>query len=208
MNTSSGLFEGAVIADYDNDGIPDLIIANQGNIVGYSGTGEIPSLFVLSGYGDGTFRTGTPIDAGNSGYGVALGDFTPDGRPDLVVYNGLSSDLAIKIASSTNGLKNAPLRYAVGVENSTFVALLSGDVNGDGKRDILFVSSAGVHVLLAIGAGHMAAPSATEIQSYSVDLKSTDLNHDGFADLVIRGIEQRNPSQRFYQDRESLPWFG
>ena len=186
VTTSSGLFEGAVIADYDNDGIPDLIIANQGNIVGYSATADIPSLFVLSGYGDGTFKTGTPVDAGNSGYGVALGDFTRDGRPDLVVYNGLSSDIAIKIASSTNGLKNAPLRYAVG--NIEFVTLLSGDVNGDGKRDILFVGGAGVQVLLGIGAGHMAAPSASEIQSYTVDLKSTDLNHDGFADLVIRGM--------------------
>ena len=109
MTTGSGIFEGAVIADYDNDGIPDLIIANQGNIVGYSGTGEIPSLYVLSGYGDGTFKPGTSADAGNSGFGVTLGDFTRDGRQDLVVYNGLSSDIAIKIASSTNGLKNAPL---------------------------------------------------------------------------------------------------
>jgi hypothetical protein len=195
VTTSSGLFEGGVVADYDNDGISDLIIANQGNIVAYPGTGEISSLFVLSGYGDGTFKTGTPVDAGNSGYGVALADFTRDGRPDLVVYNGLSSDIAIKIDSSTNGLKNAPLRYAVGVENSTFVALLSGDVNGDGKRDILFVGAAGVHVLLGIGAGHMAAPSATEIQSYSVDLKATDLNHDGFADLVIRGLNNGTQSR-------------
>ena len=151
---------------------------------------------MLSGYGDGTFKPGTSADAGNSGFGVTL-DFTRDGRQDLVVYNGLSSDIAIKIASSTNGLKNAPLRYAVGGANSSFVTLLSGDVNGDGKRDILFVGSAGVQVLLGIGVGHMVAPSASEIQSYSVDLKSTDLNHDGFADLVIRGLDTGTQANGF-----------
>jgi hypothetical protein len=43
----------------------------------------------------------------------------------------------------------------------------------------------------------MAAPSATEIQSYSLDLKSTDLNHDGFADLVIRGFDNGSQASGF-----------
>ena len=87
------------------------------------------------------------------------------------------------------------------------MALLSGDVNGDGKRDILFVGLAGVQVLLGIGAGHMPAPSASEIQSYSLDLKSTDLNHDGFADLVIRGIDTGTQANGFAGPRIStLLW--
>lgn len=189
-----------VIADYDNDGIPDLIFPYLGNVPGYSGTGEIASLFILSGYGDGTFKAGTRSDAGNSGDAVALGDFTGDGRQDLAVYNLLSSDIAIKQASSTTGLKNAPIaRYAVGGEsgNNTIVALLTGDANGDGKRDLLFVRHSGVQVLLGTGGGHMRAPTATEIQSYSLDLKSTDLNHDGYSDILIRGLETGTQANNF-----------
>lgn len=189
-----------VIADYDNDGIPDLILPYLGNVPGYSGTGEIASLFILSGYGDGTFRTGIRADAGNSGEALAIGDFSGDGRQDLAVYNLLSSDIAMKLASSTSGLKNPPVaRYAVGGESgsNSMVALLTGDVNGDGKRDLLFVTHGGVQVLLGMGGGHMKAPTATEIESYSLDLKSTDLNHDGFADILIRGLETGTQANNF-----------
>lgn len=199
VNTRFG-FGAPVIADYDNDGIPDLILPYLGNVPGYSGTGEIASLFILSGYGDGSFRTGTRSDAGNGGEALAAGDFTGDGRLDLAVYNLLSSDVAIKLASSTSGLKNPPVaRYAVGGESGSdsIVALLTGDVNGDGKRDLLFVTHGGVQVLLGIGGGHMKAPTATEIQSYSLDLKSTDLNHDGFADILLRGLETGTQANSF-----------
>jgi len=180
-----------LIADYNGDGIPDLILAAQGSFLLYTGTGEIPSLYVLPGYGDGTFNAaGIVADAGNSGFGLALGDLNGDGRPDLLVYNQLSADVAVKFASSTTGLANAPgARYAVGDSYRTLVALLTGDVNGDGKRDVLVVNPVGVQVLLGIGGGHLRAPAATELQSYSRDLKSTDLNHDGNADVVIRGAD-------------------
>jgi FG-GAP-like repeat/Bacterial Ig-like domain (group 3) len=200
-----GNFGALMLTDYNGDGIPDLIVANEGNYLGYSGTGEIPSLYVLSGYGDGTFNNaGTYADAGNSGWGLALGDMNGDGRADLVVYNMLSSDVAVKMRSATAGLTPAPAeRYAVADSYRAFIALLTGDVNGDGKRDVLVVSVFGVQVLLGIGGGQLRAPAATELQSYSADLKSTDLNHDGNADLVIRGYDVSN-SQTGYIETDHL----
>jgi FG-GAP-like repeat/Bacterial Ig-like domain (group 3) len=186
----------SVIADYDNDGIPDLIATNEATPAAFSGTGEIPSLFVLKGFGDGSFNGGTFVDAGNSGFGVTLGDFTGDGRQDLAVYNALSSTVALKLASGATGLTSAPAsKYSVGGDFHTFVTLLSGDVNGDGKRDLLVVTQSGVQVLLGTGGGRLRAPAATDIQSFSEDLKATDLNHDGFSDLVIRGIDIGNQFQ-------------
>lgn len=171
----------SVITDYDDDGVPDLIATNEGTPSDFPGTGEIPSLFVLKGFGDRTFNGGKFVDAGNSGLGLTLGDFTGDGRQDLAIYNGMSSTVALKLASSTTGLTSVPAaRYGVVGDYHLFVTLLSGDVNGDGTRDLLVVAHAGVQVLLGTGGGHMRAPAATEIQSFSEDLKATDLNHDGF----------------------------
>ena len=200
-----GNFGALMLTDYNGDGVPDLIIANEGDYLQYSGTGEIPSLIVLSGYGDGTFNNAvTYADAGNSGWGLALADMNGDGRADLLVYNMLSADVAVKMRSSTAGLIPAPAkRYAVADSYRAFIALLTGDVNGDGKRDVLLVNVHGVQVLLGIGGGNLRAPAATELRSYSMDLKSTDLNHDGNADLVIRGNDIGN-SQTGYIETDYL----
>ncbi|MDX2088410.1 MAG: VCBS repeat-containing protein [Kofleriaceae bacterium] len=79
------------IADFNVDGVPDVVTANF-----MSDTGS-----VLLGVGDGSFEA--PIDAGltgNSSYGVAAGDFNGDGKPDFAVANALSNDVAVKISRS------------------------------------------------------------------------------------------------------------
>jgi len=200
LNTS-GNFGAVMLTDYNGDGIPDLIVANKGIPSGYVGTGEIRSLIVLSGYGDGTFNNAfASVDAGNSGWGLALADMNGDGRADLLVYNMLSSDIAVKMRSATAGLTATPAeRYATADSYLSFIALLTGDVNGDGKRDALLVNARGVQVLLGIGGGHLRAPAATELQSFSSDLKATDLNHDGNADVVIRGFDFYNPQTGYVE---------
>ncbi len=187
-------FQGAIV-DYDGDGIPDLVLANAGDTIDYKGTGEIPSLFILRGYGDGTFHAGTTADAGNSGMALAVGDLSGDGRQDLAVFNHFSQTIVVKLASSTTGLTNAPVAtYAVADSGRPFAALLTADVNGDGKRDLLLVNDTGVQVFLNEGGGRFAGTNATEIQSYAYDLKASDLNHDGTADAVIRGHNVGNIS--------------
>src|SRR6185437_10087974 len=62
------------IADFDRDGLPDVVTADY-----LSSTDS-----VLLGRGDGTFID--PMDAGSMGelpYGIAVGDFDGDGRPDF-----------------------------------------------------------------------------------------------------------------------------
>jgi hypothetical protein len=79
------------IADFNVDGVPDVVTANY-----KSNTGS-----VLLGVGDGSFEP--PIDAGltgNNSYGVAAGDFNGDGKPDFAVANALSNDVAVKISRS------------------------------------------------------------------------------------------------------------
>jgi hypothetical protein len=83
------------VADFNLDGVPDVVTANFG-----SGTGT-----VLLGIGDGTFEK--PIDAGPTAtpvgqisYGVAAGDFNGDGIPDFATTNPGDNDISVKLSTS------------------------------------------------------------------------------------------------------------
>src|SRR5579883_2853117 len=73
------------VADLNNDGVADLVVANNGN-----GT-----VSVLLGNGDGSFKPARPFTAGVQPDAVAVGDFNGDGIPDLVVANAGSNDVTI-----------------------------------------------------------------------------------------------------------------
>jgi hypothetical protein len=186
-----GGYGAIAIADYDGDGKPDLIFAYEGDWTNYS-SGVIPSLLILPGFGDGTFNNdGTREAAGNSGFGLTQGDFNGDGKADLVVYNGLSSTVAMKLMSPGGRLVfPAIATYAVAGDIQRFVTLLNGDANGDGKRDVLVVMQNGVQVLKGTSGGYLSAPDAGEVGTYSLDLKSTNFNPIAgtASDVMLRGL--------------------
>lgn len=77
----TGFSCGATAGDFDNDGWPDLYVANIGENRFYRNLG------------DGTFRDVT-VETGTAGgewsMGAAFGDFNDDGLPDLYVVNYLA----------------------------------------------------------------------------------------------------------------------
>jgi hypothetical protein len=79
------------IGDINNDGTPDLVVS------GGSSNGK-PSVSVLLGNGDGTFRLGsqeTGTTAGIDGSGLALADADGDGRTDILAPgDNLAPDLS------------------------------------------------------------------------------------------------------------------
>jgi hypothetical protein len=84
------------VADFNLDSVPDVITANFGNFVRSTGSAS-----VLLGIGDGSFDP--PIDTGPTGvlsYGVAVGDFNGDGKPDFATANASSNDVTVKLNTS------------------------------------------------------------------------------------------------------------
>ncbi len=138
---SGGLFANSVvIGDVNGDGKLDVVVGN-GSI---SPTDALGNVGVLLGNGDGTFQTVVPYNRG--GYGassVVMADMNGDGKPDLVVANCSTSvkscgdadgDVAMLLGNGNGTFQKA---VAYGSGGATPFGVAVGDVNGDGKPDIV-----------------------------------------------------------------------
>jgi len=78
--------QGVAIADVNNDGFPDIIVANS-----ESNTFSV----LLSETGDGTFANAVNYEAGSYPMGIAASDFDSDGLTDLVFTNYTTAKIAV-----------------------------------------------------------------------------------------------------------------
>ncbi len=121
----AGVFQSAVVADFDLDGAPDLALGSGPTSPGQA----VAGLTILQNYGDGTFRT--PISVSGFSLGayaplaetpLNVSDFNGDGKPDLALLAAPPSSATASSASTVAEmlLNNAQLQFPV---------LLGGVVN-------------------------------------------------------------------------------
>jgi hypothetical protein len=161
------------IGDMNNDGKPDLVVANQGSVT-------VTELF---GNGAGGFLGRADINVGTTPSDVALTDMNGDGRLDIVVTGAKSRDLVV-VPSATLGGFLLPVTTAVGLGPSS---LALADVNLDGRLDYV-VASAGsdtVTAVLATAVGVFGNRSAFAVGSRPSALALGDMNGDNLADLAV-----------------------
>lgn len=123
------------------------------------------------------------------------GDFTGDGRVDLVARDGASDRLRLLVGRGDGTFFASPASVPGINAGARVVGLASGDVNRDGKLDLIAVNAAsdatspleagGVSVLLGNGLGgfapatrYLAGPSPTAVAT-------GDFNRDGRLDLAV-----------------------
>jgi Bacterial Ig-like domain (group 3)/FG-GAP-like repeat len=155
------------IADVNGDGKLDIMVA----------TGLVGTVGVLLGNGDGTFQqavnygTGCRPSGGFPAYAVAVADVNGDGRPDLVVGGcgvGRCANVSVLVGNG-DGTFQAAVTYGSGVPSTEGEAdsIALGDLNGDGKPDIVvgnFVAN-GVFNVVSVLLNDFTAPSTTRITS-------------------------------------------
>src|SRR5438309_1008824 len=95
--------EAVAIGDFGHQGILDLATANFGS----------NDVSVLSGKGNGTFRSAVNYRAGSAPNFVAAGDFSHNGILDLAVANAYSDDVSVLLRNA-DGTFKAPVRYPTG----------------------------------------------------------------------------------------------
>ena len=159
-------------ADFNCDGIEDLVVGNPGS----------DNVSVLLGTGSGNFGAPTNYATGVVPMSVGVGDFNGDGKADLAVCNWTSNTVSVFLGTGT-GTFGAATNYAVGAESCSVV---SEDFNRDGKTD-LAVSNRGsntLSILLGTGTGTFGAANNFAVGSQPRHLTKADFNGDGIIDLV------------------------
>ena len=178
----------------NGDGKLDLVVVNDCGAVPIDFEGNCPyaTLDVMFGNGDGTFSP--PESHQLDGWqpaSVALGDLNGDGKSDIVVADicnmpntcsatgcTCTTGLVEVLLNEGSGILSKPIAYDSGAPFGRSVAL--GDVNRDGKLDVLVGNDGYVGVLLGNGDGTFK-PAVTYGSGSSLTVG--DVNSDGKPDL-------------------------
>jgi hypothetical protein len=205
---SGGLYATSVaVGDVNGDGHLDLLVSNSCNNSSSCTSGAVG---VLLGNGDGTFQNAVQyLSGGETAQSVAVTDLNADGKLDLVVSNQCELNGNCQNGTSTtvllgNGDGTFQLSASYASSSSDFnglmlppvTSVMLGDVNGDGKPDVLVTtscdgnsitcSSGSVSVLLGYGDGTLQAGviySSAGASAYGVT--TADVNGDGKPDVIV-----------------------
>jgi hypothetical protein len=121
----------------------------------------------------------------------AVGDFTGDGAPDLVVANSSSSTISVFLNDGHGNFTQAPgSPIAVGSDPASIVV---GDFNNDGKQDIAVANEGDGTVTVLLGNGNgtftPAPGSPMTVGTGPCALAVGDFNKDGNQDLLVDNSE-------------------
>ena len=164
--------------DFNADGVPDLLTANS----------ESHSTSLLTNTGNGTFAAPVHFAIGYDISSATVGDLTNDGRPDVAIGLQYSDAIAllrnIGVCALNCGTLTSPAQYGAGTAPDS---VATGDLNRDGKPDVVAVNngSNSVSVLLGNGDGTFTSGGSAGAGTNPHGITTDDFNRDGKLDLAV-----------------------
>ncbi|HUB79849.1 MAG TPA: FG-GAP-like repeat-containing protein [Bryobacteraceae bacterium] len=191
------------IADFNGDGKLDIALP------GFDPNSFSTTCYILAGNGNGSFQPGRPLPLnGQIAVSIATGDFNGDKKADLVTAQyDTSGNFSLQVAAG-NGDGTFSVLGTYPLPQTAGSILLVGDVNGDGKLDVVIagsaldenlsslvdafagdgatnpLGSAGVTVMLGDGTGKFASAFNTAESSYVSGAALADVMGTGKLDLI------------------------
>ena len=182
--------------DLNGDGFLDLVIDSWGE----------NRLTLLAGDGKGGFALpGVPIEAGRKPYrNLRIADLDGDGKPDIVVPNMAERGVTILFGDGRGNFRGSE-RAPIPAGPSPF-SVAVGDINGDGKPDILVENYSGqisdpsddaLTFLLGDGRGNFRLGPRIAAGRAPGNVEAGDVDGDGIADAVIVNAGSRDLTVAF-----------
>jgi hypothetical protein len=165
------------LADFNRDGISDLVTANTSK----------NTLLILEGNADATFTARSTIPVTVPPTFVTAGDLNNDDLQDLVVTSRDTNTITILLGKLDGTFTTgATLTTGAGPQGT-----LLADFNGDGFPDIATAVSDGglVSFFLGDGNGNFSNTFNADVPSKPVSMVVADFNNDGVPDLATSNLD-------------------
>lgn len=176
-----------VAADVNGDGKVDLISANYWD----------SSLTVLTNNGNGGFCSNATVNVNPHPNCIAVADVNGDGKPDLICGilglslgppHGYGPSITV-LTNSGSGVFGSNSIAQVGIGP---VSVVSADVDGDGKMDLISADFNTVTVWTNNGSGGFGKNATLSVGYGPCCVAAADVNGDGKVDLI--SVNQGNPA--------------
>jgi hypothetical protein len=168
------------VGDFNGDGKSDLVAVNNA-------AGSYVSL--LLGDGNGRFQSAPSFDSGGQNpLAVAVADVNGDGQPDLLVTSEQCPIVGCFGTFLNVLLHQSDGTYRLAANYNHIGFPIVGDVNGDGKLDLVVVSNTPGMASVLLGNGDGTFQPAVDYASggqAAVSVTLADVNGDGRPDLVV-----------------------
>jgi Bacterial Ig-like domain (group 3)/FG-GAP-like repeat len=178
--TAGNMSVAATIADVNGDGKLDIVAVSDDQHIS-----------VLLGNGNGTFQSAVSFAApALPGYsssastpilGLIAADVNGDGKKDLICSNGL-----VLLGSGTgtfNAVSTPAFPYTTANPGGFGPGFAAGDINNDGKTDLVLDTGTSISIWLGKGDGTFTSGSSYASFNNSGDVSLTDLDGDGNLDI-------------------------
>lgn len=183
-----------LLADYDRDGVPDLVLIKTANTAGNRVEVHIAS--GASHYQTRIFESTTVFTNENDGVWT-MADYDRDGRPDLVLIKTSNTSTGHVEVHAASAASNYQTRICDTI--SSFACESDGvwtmaDFDKDGRPDLVFIKTANtpsghVEVHIVSGASNFQTRICDAVSAFPCENDGTwvmaDYDGDGIADLCL-----------------------
>ncbi len=177
---------GIASGDLNNDEIDDLAIINVGANITVNGARYYYSVSVLINKGNAEFEPRVNYIIGKNPAKVLIDDLNNDGLLDIATSNRAGYNISVLLNKGSGKFQNA-VNYSLIDRPYSGRTLRTGDVDGDGFKDIVSISSKlnTLEVLINNGNGTFQDYIDYQIPLRPVDLFLADFDVDGDLDAAI-----------------------